>query len=185
MTSAGGRVTAIVLIGLSLVAVAVAPFLFIPVVFAGSLIFAARLRTTHPSFSHAWGCAGVSAGFLAAAVGASIFTAPQLVVSAFLLLGFIAYAVTVGLFGKAWSQGTDHPAAAWVTAVSLGLVGLLDVVLMVAFGRGIALADAGQSSWVVDTLILLSVIGIPAFLLTSLIAFLKTRQTRRPAQLVS
>ena len=101
-----------------------------------------------------------------------------------LLMGLIAYAVTVVLFGTAWSHECDHPAAAWVTAVSFGLVGLLGVVLMGAFGRGIALADAGQSSWVVQALLLLSLIGIPAFFLTGLIAFLKTRQTRSPVQLL-
>jgi hypothetical protein len=180
MNHAGSRVTAIVFIAMGLLAFAVAPFLLIPAVVAGSWIVAARLRTTHPRFSRAWSLAGVSAGLLAAAVGASIFTAPQFVVSVLLLLAFIAHAVTVILFGQAWSQGNDHPAAAWVTAVSLGLVGVLGVVLMGAFGRRIALADAGQSSWVVEALILLSGVGIPAFLLTGLIAFLRTRQAQRP-----
>jgi hypothetical protein len=73
---------------------------------------------------------------------------------------------------------------AWVTAVSLGLVGLLGVVLMEAFGRGIALADAGQSSRLVNTLLLVSAIGIPAFLLVGIIAFLKTRQEEHPTSLV-
>lgn len=70
--------------------------------------------------------------------------------------------------------------AVWMTAVSFGSGGLLSVVLMGAFGRGVALADAGQSSWVVDALILASVIGVPALLLVGLIASLRTRQERRP-----
>lgn len=138
--------TAVVLIGVGLLAVAVAPFLFIPAIVAGSWVLAAKLRTTHPSFSRAWRLAGVSAGLLAAAVGARIFLAPQFIVSVLLLLGFITYASTMVLSGQAWSQGSDHPTAAWITALSFGLVGLLTVVLMGAFGRGIALADAGQSS---------------------------------------
>lgn len=64
--------------------------------------------------------------------------------------------------------------------MSLGLVGLLSVVLMGAFGRGIALADAGQSWWVVNALLLVSAIGIPTLLLVGLIAFLKTRQDLPP-----
>lgn len=181
MASAGNRVIAIVFLGMGLLAVAVAPFLLIPAIVAGSWVLAAKLRTTHPGFSRVWRLAGVSAGLLAAAVGAAIFTAPQVIVSVLLLLGFIAYAVTVVLLGQAWSQGSDHRTAVWVTAVSFGSVALLGVVLMGAFGRGIALADAGQSSWAVEALILLSVIGIPAFLLTGLIAFLRTRQAHRPA----
>lgn len=181
MTSAGNRVTVIVFIGVALLAVAVIPFLVIPVIVAGSWVLAAKQRTTDPSFSLAWFFAGVTASLLAAAVGASIFLAPQAAVSVLLLLGFIVHAVTVLLFGKAWSQGSDHPTAAWVASVSFGLVGLFGVVLMVTFGRGIALADAGQSSWVIDTLLLLSVIGIPASLLTGLIALVRMRTHRTPS----
>lgn len=184
MTGAGSRVMAVVFVGLGLLAVAVAPFLVIPAVVAGSWVLAVRLRATHPSFSRGWMLAGLSAGLLAAAVSASIFMAPQLIVYVLLLLGFITYAGTVVLFGQAWSRGSDHPTAAWVTAVSLGLVGLLGVVLMGAFGRGIALADAGQSSWLVNTLLLVSAIGIPTLLLVGLIAFLRTRQEQRPTSLV-
>lgn len=179
MTSVGNRVTAIVFIGVGLLAVAVIPFLVIPAIVAASWVLAAKLKTTHPSFSRAWLLAGVAAGLLTAAVSASILLAPQIVVSVLLLLGFIVYAVTVVFFGKAWSQGSDRPAAAWVTTVSFGLVGLLGVVLMVTFGRGIALANAGQSSWVVDTLLLLSVVGIPTSLLTGLIALVRVRTHRK------
>ena len=179
MTGVGNRVTVIVFIGMGLLTVAVVPFLVIPLIVVCSWVLAAKLRTPHPSFSQAWLFAGVTAGFLTAAVGASIFLAPQVAVSVLLLLGFIVHAVTVILFGKAWSQVSDHPAAAWVATVSFGLVGLLGVVLMVTFGRGIALADAGQSSWVVDTLLLLSVIGIPASLLAGLIALVRMRTHRK------
>ncbi|MUK00620.1 hypothetical protein GM708_00945 [Vibrio cholerae] len=77
-------------IGIGLLAVAVVPFLLIPVIVAGSWVLAARLRTTHPSFSRAWRLAGVSAGLLAAAVLAGILMAPQFIVTALLLLEFIA-----------------------------------------------------------------------------------------------
>lgn len=184
MTRADNRVVAVVLVGVGLLAVAVIPFLVIPALVAGSLVLAARLRTTHPGFSRAWMLAGLSAGLLAAAIGASIFMAPQLIVTVLLLLGSIAYTGTVILFGQAWSHGSDHPAAAWITAVSLGLVGLLAVVMMGAFGRGIALADAEQSSWLVNTLLLISAIGIPTLLLVGLIAFLRTRQGQHPTSLV-
>ncbi|WP_434992222.1 hypothetical protein [Arthrobacter sp. Ld5] len=106
--------------------------------------------------------------------------APQFVVSVLLLLGFIAFAATVGLFGQAWSQRSNYSRAALVGTVSFALVGLLGAVLMAAFGREIALADAGQSSWVVESLILFSVIGIPAFLVTGLLAVLKIRQAQHP-----
>jgi hypothetical protein len=175
---------AVVLIGVGLLAVTVVPFVVIPAIVVGSLVLATRLRTTHPGFSRAWMLAGLSAGLLAAAISASIFIAPQLIVTVLLLLGFIAYTGTVFLFGREWSHGSDHPKAAWITAVSLGLVGLLSVVLMGAFGRGIALADAGQSSLLVDTLLLISVIGIPTLLLVGLIAFLKTRQRQHPTSLI-
>ncbi|WP_394250298.1 hypothetical protein [Arthrobacter pityocampae] len=163
---------------------ALIPFLVMPALIAGSWVLAARLKTAHPSFSRAWLLAGLPVGFLAAAVGAGIPLAPQWMVSAFLLLGFVAYAGTVVLFGQAWSGGSDHPIAVWITAASFGSGGLLSVVLMRAFGRGIALADAGQSSWVVDALILASAIGIPILLLVGLLAFLETKQEQRPTQLV-
>jgi hypothetical protein len=182
MASAGNRVAAIVFIGVGLLAVAVAPFLFIPAVVAGSWILAVGLRTSHPGYSRAWWCAGLAGGLLAAAIGASIFAAPQLLVSGLLLLGIITYAVTVFLFGQAWSQGSDSPTAAWVATGSFGLVPLLGVVLMGAFGRGIALADAGQSSWVIETLFLGGLTGVPTFLLIGLIA-LSRMQTRRATSL--
>lgn len=146
MTRTGNHMTLVVLIGVGLLVVIVAPFLVVPVLVAGSLVVAVRLRTTHPDFSRAWILAGISVGLLAAAIGTSIFMAPQSTVTFLLLLCFVAYTGTVIFFGRAWSRGSDHPRAAWVTAVSVGLIGLLTVVLQGAFGRGIALADAGQSS---------------------------------------
>jgi hypothetical protein len=184
MTRTGNRVIVVVLVGVGLLAVAVVPFLVVPALVAGSLVLAVRLRTTHPGFSRAWTLAGLSVGLLAAAIGVSIFMAPQLAVTVLLLLGFIAYTGTIILFGQAWSRRSDHPKAAWVTAVSGGLIGLLSVVLMGAFGRGIALADAGQSSWLVNTLLLISAIGIPTLFLVGLIAFSRTRQEEHPNPLV-
>ncbi|WP_208738978.1 hypothetical protein [Arthrobacter agilis] len=84
-----------------------------------------------------------------------------LMVSVLLLLGFIASTGIVILFGRAWSRGRHRPEAARITAVSVGLVGLVSVLLTGAFGRGIAVVDAGRSSWLVDTLFLVSAIGIP------------------------
>jgi hypothetical protein len=60
----------------------------------------------------------------------------------------------------------------------------LSVVLMGAFGRGIALADAGQSSWLVNAVLLISAIGIPTLFLVVLIAFSRTRQEQHPTPLV-
>ncbi|MPY10709.1 hypothetical protein [Arthrobacter bussei] len=173
---------AIVFIAVGLIAIAAAPFLFMPALVAGSWIFALRLRTSHPGYSRAWWCAGLAAGLLAAAIGATISVAPQLLVAGLLLLGFIAYAASVVLFGQAWSQGSDSPTAAWVITVSFGLVPVLGVALMAAFGRGIALADAGQSSWVIDTLFLAGLAGVPTFFLIGLIA-LSRMQTRRATSL--
>ncbi|MBG6218125.1 putative membrane protein [Arthrobacter sp. CAN_A6] len=99
MTGTGNRVMAVVFIGLELLAVAAVPFLVIPAVVAGSWVLVVRLRTTHAGFSRAWRLAGLSAGLLAAAVTASMFAAPPLIVSVLLLLGFISYAGTVVLFG--------------------------------------------------------------------------------------
>lgn len=183
MTRTGNRVLVAVLVGVGLLAVAVAPFLVVPALVTGSLVLAVRLRTTHPDFSRAWALAGFSVGLLAAAIGASIFMAPRAAVTVLLLLGFIAYTGTVIFFGQAWSRGSDHPKAAWITVASVGLIGLLSVVLMGAFGRGIALADAGESSWLVNTLCLISAIGIPTLFIVGLIAFLRTRQEQHPASL--
>lgn len=91
--------------------------------------------------------AGLGLLAVAGGIGASIFSAPQIVATILLTFGFFAYASAVVVFAHAWSRGSDHPSACWVRAVSLGLVGLLSVVLMGSFGRGIALADQGESSW--------------------------------------
>lgn len=176
MTGAGHRLATAVFVGLGLLAIAVVPFLVIPALIAVSFAVAVRLRTTAPEFSRAWLLAGLSAGLLAAAVAASIVSAPQVVGSVLLLVGFLAYAVTVVLFGRGWSRGSKYPTACWLSAVSFGLVGLLTVVLMGAFGRGIALADQGRSSWLVDALILISVAGIPMLLIVGLVAFWRTRR---------
>jgi hypothetical protein len=180
MSRTGYRVVVVALVVVGLVAVLVVPFLVIPAFVAGSLVLAIKLRIAHPDFSRASVLAGLSLALLAAAIAAIVVEAPQLIVTIILLSGSITYAGTVILAGRAWSRGSDHPKAIWITAVSLGLVGLLSVVLMGAFGRGIALADAGQSWWLVNALLLVSAIGIPTLLLVGLIAFLKTRQDLPP-----
>lgn len=174
----GLRVVVVLVVGLALIAVAVVPFLVVPLLAAAALSAALILRTEHPAFSRAWMLAGLTIGLIAAGVGAYLLDAPQTVVTILLVLCVPTYAGSVVLFAHAWSRGSDHPRASWVSAVSLGLVGLLCVVGLGSFGRGIALADQGNTSLLVDLLFLVSTVGIPTFLAAGLIATPIARRRR-------
>lgn len=166
-------------VGLMLLAVILVPFLVVPLLAVAALVAAAILRNGHPTFSRAWTLAGVTVGLIAAGVGAYLLSSSQAVVTILLLLSVPTYAGTVALFAHAWSRGNTHPRALWVSVVSFGTVALLCVVALGSFGRGIALADQGKTSMLIDMLFFASAAGIPAFLALGLIATPVARRTRR------
>ncbi|MBG6180148.1 hypothetical protein [Arthrobacter sp. CAN_A1] len=170
MSVVKGRAVAVVFVGLGLLALAVVPALAFPTLIALSLTVAFRLRTKHPAYSRAWICAGLTVGLGTAAIAAGAMIAPQPVITGLLVLAVLAYAATVVLVGHAWSRGSNAPRAAWISAGSLGLAVLLAVIFMASFGRGIALANDGEQSPAIDTLLLVSAIGAPVLLIAGLIA---------------
>ncbi|MHA7276761.1 hypothetical protein ACX80O_09585 [Arthrobacter sp. Hz1] len=107
--------------------------------------------------------AGLTVGLTTAAIAVSIVIAPQAVVTVLLVAAVLGYAATVVLFGHAWSRGSHQPWAVWVSTGSLGLAGLLVVTSMASFGQGIAVANNGEPSSMIDTLLLVSTVGVPVF----------------------